>query len=263
MTAGERDHGFTRVDELPRPASCVECLDTVHAHPFYREYKARVREILQPRSAGLYLEVGAGVGTDARIPGVNVIALDRSLTMCREARARGQRMVISADAEAIPLPADAVDGCWADRTFQHLEHPAAALRELTRVMKPAATIVVVDPDYGTQAMEFPDRRLADLVFSFRAHSLLRNGTLAHQMPQRFVDVGLEHVRIEEHRLVVRDPASLDGVLGLRSWARTAAERGKMTLDEAGRWESLYDQVVAEDAFCWFVSFFISSGRKPR
>ena len=130
-------------------------------------------------------------------------------------------------------------------------------------MKPAATIVVVDPDYGAQAIDFPDRRLADQVLSFRAHGLLRNGTLAHQMPQRFVDVGLDQVRVEERRLVVRDPASLDGVLGLRSWARTAAERGKMTCDEAARWENLYDQVVAEGRFCWSVSFFISSGRKPR
>jgi len=75
-------------------------------------------------------------------------------------------------------------------------------------------------------------------------------------------VTVVHVRIEEHRLVVRDPASLDGVLGLRSWARTAAERGNMTGDEADRWENLYDQVVANGRFCWSVSFFISCGRKP-
>jgi SAM-dependent methyltransferase len=261
MSAGN-DHGFTRVDESSRPAALVECLDTLHTHPFYRQYKARVREILRPLRAGLYLEVGAGVGTDAMIPGVNVIALDKSLTMCREARARGQRMVIAAEAEALPLPSNTVDGCWADRTFQHLDAPVVALRELTRVMKPEATIVVVDPDYGTQAMDFPDRRLADQVLSFRADSMLRNGTLAHQMPEWFVDVGLECERAEEHRLVVRDPASLDGVLGLRSWARTAAERGTMTYDEATRWEALYDQVVAEGRFSWSVSFFVTAGRKP-
>lgn len=263
MTAGAHAHGFTRVDKLPRPAACVECLDMVQAHPFYREYKARVREILRPRGNRLYLEVGAGAGTDARIPGAKVIALDKSLTMCREARARGLQLVVSADAEALPLPANTVDGCWADRTFPHLGNPEAALRELVRVMKPAATIVVVDPAYGTQVIDFPDRRLADKVLSFRAYGLLRNGTLAHEMPQRFVDVGLERVQVDEHRLVVRDSSSLDGVFGLRSWARTAAERGKMTDDEAASWERLYDQVVAEGKFCWSVSFFISSARKPR
>ncbi len=32
--------------------------------------------------------------------------------------------------------------------------------------------------------------------------------------------------------------------------------------EVERWESLYDQVVAEGKFLWSVSFFITSGRKP-
>jgi hypothetical protein len=58
-------HGFTRVDEEPRPRDWVECLDEIHAEPFYRAYKDRIRSILAPRAGGLYLEVGAGVGTDA------------------------------------------------------------------------------------------------------------------------------------------------------------------------------------------------------
>ena len=60
MTSTRSDavHGFTRVDEEARPRAWVECLDTLHAEPFYREYKARVRAILAPRPNGLYLEVG-------------------------------------------------------------------------------------------------------------------------------------------------------------------------------------------------------------
>ena len=77
-----------------------------------------------------------------------------------------------------------------------------------------------------------------------------------------VSAGLHCVSVEEKRLSVNDPLSLDNVLGLRSWARTASERGIMSDDEAGRWERLYDQVVAEGKFLWSVSFFITSGRKP-
>jgi SAM-dependent methyltransferase len=167
-----------------------------------------------------------------------------------------------ADAEALPFPSGIVDGCWSDRTFQHLADPHRALVELLRVMKPGATIVVVDPDYGTQAMEFPDQGLARMVFSFRARHMLRNGTLAHQMKNRFVEAGLDDVSVEEKKLVVRDPASVDNVMGLRSWARTALAQGRMSDAEVERWETLYDEVVAEGRFRWSVSFFLTSGRKP-
>jgi SAM-dependent methyltransferase len=256
------EHGFTRVDEAARPADWVECLDKLHREPFYRDYKDRIRAILAPRSTGLYLEVGAGVGTDAKALGARVIAVDRSLTMCRESRARGQSLAVVADAEALPLPSGLVDGCWSDRTFQHLAHPQRALDDLIRVTKPGAVVVVADPDYGTQAMEFPDQSLARQVMSFRAHHLLRNGTLAHEMGRKFTAAGLVAVSVEERRLIVRDPTSVANVMGLRSWAQTASDRGMMSADDVARWETLYDQVVAGGRFNWSVSFFITSGRKP-
>jgi SAM-dependent methyltransferase len=262
MMAETWQHAFTNVDATERPADWVACLDKLHAEPFYREYKDRVRAILSPRVGNLYLELGAGVGTDAIKLGAKVIAVDRSLTMCRETQARGRISCVAADAHALPFRSDLADGCWSDRTFQHLADPERALRELTRVTKAGSTIVVVDPDYGTQAMPFPDQPLADRVTAFRAHHLLRNGTLAHRMSELFVQVGLRDVSVEEKRLIVRDPRSMDNVLGLRTWARTAAERGIMEGDEAERWESLYDQVVAGGKFLWSVSFFITSGRKP-
>jgi len=255
-------HGFTRVDEAERPVSWVECLDKLHSEPFYREYKARVREILSPRPTGMYLEVGTGVGTDALAIGAKVVGVDRSRTMCRESRARGLTMSVVADAEALPFPAGFADGCWSDRTFQHLTDPHRALDELIRVLKVGATLVLVDPDYGTQALEFPDQNLAQKVLDFRAHHALRNGTLAHQMARWFAEARLDGVSVEEKALIVRDPAAVDNVLGLRSWARTALARGMMSDAEVNRWESLNDEVVADGGFRWSVSFFITSGRKP-
>jgi hypothetical protein len=123
-------------------------------------------------------------------------------------------------------------------------------------------IVTADPDYGTQAMPFPDPGLAAQVFRFRARHLLRNGTLAHEMGSRFAAAGLQDVQVEEHRLVVRDPADVDNVMGLRSWARTACDRGFMGQADAARWERLYDEGVAAGRFEWSVSFFITSGRRP-
>ncbi len=116
MSAKTWQHGFTRVEEAARPAAWVECLDKLHSEPFYRDYKDRVRAILAARPTGLYLEVGAGVGTDAMTLGAKVIAVDKSLTMCQEARRRGQMLSVAADAQVLPFPSELVDGCWSDRT---------------------------------------------------------------------------------------------------------------------------------------------------
>lgn len=122
--------------------------------------------------------------------------------------------------------------------------------------------MLVDPDYGTQAMEFPDPILSQKVLEFRARHALRNGTLAQQMREQFVEASLEDVSVEERVLIVRDPTSVDNVMGLRSWARTAFTCGMMSDAEVRRWEHLYDGVVAAGSFSWAVSFFITSGRKP-
>jgi SAM-dependent methyltransferase len=258
----ERPHGFTRVDDEEQPEAWVQVLDRVRQEPFYREYKRRVRELLQPDPSGLYLEVGMGTGADARELGADAIGVDRSLTMCRTARVRGLARCLAADAESLPLATALVDGCWADRTFQHLAHPRKALAELVRVLKPGAAIVTCDPDYGTQSLEFPDAGLAGQVLDFRARRMLRNGTLAHAMDALFHEQGLEDVSVEVRTLVVRDPAAVDNVLGLRSWARTAEVHGAMAEGDVRSWEALYDRVVAEGRFRWSVSFFLTKGRKP-
>lgn len=262
MTPATGEHGFTRVDEEARPGAWVECLDLLLGEPFYREYKDRVRAILAPRPIGIYLDIGAGVGTDALAAGVTVIGVDRSLTMCRESHARGLLRCVVGDAEALPFSSGLVDGCWSDRTFQHLAHPDRALDEIVRILKPCGTVIVVDPDYGTQVMELPDQRLAQKVLDFRAHLALRNGTLGHQMAGKFVAAGLEHVSVEAKTLIVRDPRSLDDVMGLRSWARAARVHGTINDEEVNRWETLYDETVAQGKFLWSVTFFITSGRKP-
>ena len=61
--------------------------------------------------------------------------------------------------------------------------------------------------------------------------------------------------------MVRDPASLDNVLGLRSWALAASRAGFMSSGEGTSWETLYDQVVAKGSFLWSVTFFTTSGNK--
>jgi ubiquinone/menaquinone biosynthesis C-methylase UbiE len=245
--------------------SWVNVLDKLRREPFYAAYKTRVIELLAPHRNGVYLEVGAGTGDDARNVATHVdaavVGMDLSQTMMREAVRRGLPSCVVADVHFLPFAEASFDGCWSDRTFQHLHEPERALDEIVRALKPGGRLVTVDPDYGTQEMEFPDQAVARKVFRFRAEQGLRNGTLAHRMAAIFAAHGLSEVHAERMTLQVHDPSAIDNVMGLKTWARSAASAGEMSETEAAAWERLYDETVAAGKFRYAVTFFLTRGMK--
>ena len=259
------DHAFTAVDEQDDPAAWIEVLDRVRQEPAYAAYKSRAVELLYPTPSGRYLEVGTGAGGDALAFAarfdVDVVGVDVSETMIAEARRRGLREAQVADAESLPFAAASFDGCWADRTIQHLAHPDRALAEMVRVTKPGGRVVVVDPDYDTQVVDVPDQELARRVLRFRADHLLRNGTLAHRMGGLFVRTGLTDIDVEATTVVLRDSTALDNAMGLRDWAASAHERGLLARDEVHAWERMIDDAAAGGYFLYSFSLFTTSGVK--
>jgi SAM-dependent methyltransferase len=260
------EHAFTSVDEQGDPGEWIDVLDRVRQDPAYAAYKARIGELLRPVESGGYLDVGAGTGDDAlelasRF-GVRVVGIDSAETMVEEARRRGLVDALVADAHSLPFPDASFDGCWADRVFQHLADPEAALAELVRVTKPGGRVVVVDPDYGTQSVDLEDQELARRILRFRAERMLRNGTLAHRTGELFAAAGLGDVTVEPAPVVLRDPGALDNAMGLRSWARTAHERGLASAADADTWERQLDEAVAAGRFLYSFTIFLTAGTKP-
>lgn len=259
-------HGFTSVDEQADPTFWVDVLDRVRREPAYEAYKARIGELLRPVAGGTYLDVGSGTGDDALALAasysVRVVGVDSSETMVAEARRRGLEEAHVADAHALPFPDESLDGCWADRVFQHLEDPKRALAELVRVTKPGGRIVVADPDYDTQVVDVPDQELARRILGFRADRLLRNGTLAHRMGGLFARAGLVDVAVEAVTVVLRDPTALDNALGLRSWAAVAHERGLVPAGDVAAWEHQLDDAVAAGHFLYSFAIFLTAATKP-
>jgi SAM-dependent methyltransferase len=260
------EHAFTAVDEQEEPSSWIGVLDRLREEPAYAAYKRRIMESLEPVSEGRYLDVGTGTGSDALALasglGVEVVGVDVSRTMVDEARRRGLHEAHVARAEALPFADASFDGCWADRTFQHLAEPEIALAEMVRVAKPGGRVVVADPDYDTQVVDVADQHLARRVLSYRADHALRNGTLAHRMGGVFVRAGLRDVSVEAAPVILRDPTALDNALGLRSWAAVAHERGLLDAADGERWEETIDRSIADGHFLYSFSLFLTAGTKP-
>ncbi|MEU7757787.1 MULTISPECIES: methyltransferase domain-containing protein [Micromonospora] len=255
-------HGFTDVDRQPDPDSWVGVLDRLTDEPFYQAYQHRVRELLHPAPGLRYLDVGAGTGASAvRLRDehdADVVTVDRALTMAAAMQVRGLSRCTVADANRLPFRDDSFDGAWADRTVQHLAHPRTAIAELVRVVRPGGRIVLADPDYDTQVLDITDQALARRVLRFRADVLLRNGTLAHQHAGILATLGLADVTVEPRTLLVRNPAAADNVLGLRSWAATAARRGVLEPAEARAFEDQFDEAVEAGRFTYAVTFFLTA-----
>ncbi|MEU4098077.1 methyltransferase domain-containing protein [Streptomyces sp. NPDC026673] len=266
MSEDQAAHGFTAVDHQPRPADWVRVLVTLSAEPFYAGYKERVRELLRPAPGAWFLEVGAGSGDAAMALraryGAEAVAVDSSLTMAAEARARGVRHVAAADGHRLPFRSGRFDGAWADRVLQHVAAPGDVLDEMLRVVRPGGRIVLADPDYDTQVLDIEDQDLARRVLRFRADVLLRNGTLAHRHAGMLAARGLTGVSAEVRTLVVRDPSAADNVMGLRTWAHTAASRGLLGAADAERFTACYDDAVRTGRFTYAVSFFLTAGTLP-
>ena len=100
-------------------------------------------------------DVGAGTGFLAEgllARGVRVVAVDRSPAMLAElgrklGERHGERLELRAgEAAALPLADGEVDYAFANMFLHHVEDPAAAIRELARIVGPGGRVVVTDLD---------------------------------------------------------------------------------------------------------------------
>ncbi|MFF3735404.1 methyltransferase domain-containing protein [Streptomyces sp. NPDC002476] len=226
-----------------------------------------MQELLYAYPGGSFLEVGAGAG-DAALAlrtryGAEVVAVDSSLTMASEARARGVPFVTAADGHRLPFRTGCFDGAWADRVLQHVAEPEQVLAEMLRVIRPGGRIALVDPDYDTQVLDIEDQELARKVLRFRSDILLRNGSPAHRIAGLLTARGLTDITVEARTLVVRDSSAVDDVMGLRTWAHAAADQGFLGPSDADRFVARYDEAVRTGRFTYAVSFFLTAGTLPR
>ncbi|WP_430782282.1 class I SAM-dependent methyltransferase [Actinoplanes sp. G11-F43] len=107
-------------------------------------WRAAIGRYFEPRAGMRLLDLGCGTGSWARAfrawwPDVDVVAVDPAPAM----RRRGVfEPVVAGAADDIPLADTSVDGVWLSTVVHHLPDLGAAAREIRRVLKPDAPVLI-------------------------------------------------------------------------------------------------------------------------
>ena len=228
-TKGVELHAFTDVDRAPDLAPYFSALEAFDEIPQLQELKALARAEIAPDAD--ILDVGCGFGLEsvklARLaePGGHVTGIDKSAAFIREAqrRARQAKAAIDfqvGDAEALPFPDGAFDVARAERLLVYLPDPKTALKEMRRVTRKSGAVTAIEPDLGTNAINFPDRNLARRVLDHECDVNVPQGWLVRDLASLMQDVGLTNVQIDT-RIVIFPPG-----LGASYFTQTGASAAK-------------------------------------
>ncbi|GAA3260273.1 class I SAM-dependent methyltransferase [Dactylosporangium siamense] len=107
-------------------------------------WREAVGRHLEPHPGQRLLDLGSGTGSWARaftswFPGVEVLAVEPSAAM----RARSVYLpVVAGHAGRVPVADGVVDGVWISTVIHHVPDLAAAARELRRVVRPGAPVLI-------------------------------------------------------------------------------------------------------------------------
>lgn len=220
------------------------------------------------------LDAGCGPGVDtvplARLAGAtgHVIGIDSDRTMLAEADAAARAAdcydrVDHIEASALNLPFDdgSVDACRAERLLQVLapQFEAKVVAELVRVTRPGGRIVLVDADWSSAGVDFPDPRLERRLMEFFTLRMRPNGIAGRRLYALCRELHLEDIRME----IVPMPQRRLEDTPFGDWlTNTATEQNVISPAEARLWLDELGLRESRDCFHACVNMVIVSGRKP-
>ena len=262
---------YGEVDRTPDPSAFVRHLETAGRSPTVRAQKATSYAFLDPQPGDRVLDVGCGLGDDVRAlaarvgPGGRVVGVDVSETMLATARTQSAGLGLpvefrAGDAHRLAFPDGSFDRVRCERVLEHLAEPLRAFAELVRVTRPGGTLVVINSDAGTYALDHPDpeRTRAVLLVMGARHA---HPWMGRQLYGLFRAAGLTELQLAAQTHFIRRLDTSDQGTVYQA-ARQAVAQGVLTPDEAAAWLAPLEEADRAGRFLSTGTHFIVGGQKP-
>jgi len=224
----------------------TEYLDTLAALDTFQAYKRRSHQLLHPEEGDRIVDIGCGAGDDVLTLAEHVgptgaaIGIDKSESLIEEATSRSgatpEANFRIDDVMELSFENGTVDGCRADRVFQHLDDPLGALREMRRVTRGGGRLVVSDADWGTFTITAPgtDEAITDLVTDTRQTNAV-SPTVGRHLYPLFRVAGVTDLVVDPINFLFTDCEALFEVTYIEDRLEKMVDEGMASPDEAERW----------------------------
>ena len=109
-------------------------------------WREAIRRHLSPLPGMTVADIGAGTGQFAAAFtdwfGLGMVAVEPSAAMRAQIPRRPSIRVLDGNASALPLPDGSADGAWLSLMIHHIPDLEAAAREIRRVLRPGAPVLI-------------------------------------------------------------------------------------------------------------------------
>jgi SAM-dependent methyltransferase len=249
---------FSHADDAD-PAALGRYLDAVAGEGAVARWKALSFDLLEAGPGTVIVDVGCGLGDDVRAlalrtaPGGRAIGVDRSESMIAEARRR------SAGAAGEGCEFHVADGCRCERVLQHVADPAAAVREMARVVRSGGIVLAAEPDWGTLVIDGGDPEIESALAAV-AMARVRSPAAGRSLRRLLSQAGLAEVEVMARTLVLTDLPRAELLLGIDELLERAVADGVVPPTRARGWRSDLEATAAAGRLTAAVTSFLALGR---
>ena len=272
MNEESQTSSYTDVDRSQNPQFFVNCLEEQYAkNSILRLNKARTLALADIQTGHFVLDVGCGTGKDtvqmAALAGTgHVFGVDFSKEMIAAAKSYAATLDLPVTFQPgsvyqLNFEDNFFDRCRADKTFQHLADPRAALEELIRVTKPGGKIIIAEPDHDSLIIDTPFVDVNHRFMRFRSDHMAQ-GSIAHQLYNMFKELGLKEVGIEPLTSAYTNYEEKKVSSPYLEEIWMAQKHGAVTKEEAENWFAYLREAIEHDRFMCLQTYIITTGFKP-
>lgn len=265
------DIDWSDIDSQDTPGEFKEYLDLTTGADLFQTYKQRSYRTLQPSEGDRILDAGCGVGGDVLAlselvtPGGEAIGIDNSVEMIETARENAaDRSSITfhvRDISETRFGSNSFDASRADRVFQHLDDPAAALDELKRVTRAGGRIGLSDPDWETLVIDAPgDAPTHELLDP--EYSMATNPVIGRGLYRLAGNAGLEDLDVDPHLFVTTDFEFAARMVQFEAWTDTLVQAREVTEEDIEQWFDRLRQADEAGEFLLSFGFYTVTGTVP-